>query len=40
MGVSEYELAKSLPKELESTLPSIEQLEKELEGLQVRDEGE
>jgi len=32
IGVSEYQLIQSLPKELESRLPSIEQLEAELSG--------
>ncbi len=33
MGVSEYQLVESLPKELETSLPSIEQIERELEGV-------
>lgn len=32
MGVSEYQLVESLPKELETSLPSIEQIERELGG--------
>ncbi|MFH1976519.1 MAG: PDDEXK nuclease domain-containing protein [Pseudomonadota bacterium] len=32
IGVSEYQLTQSLPKKLKSSLPSIEQIEKELEG--------
>jgi len=31
MGVADYELSKAVPEELKSTLPSIEDLEKELE---------
>jgi hypothetical protein len=31
MGVSEYELTKALPKEFKSSLPSIEEIEAELE---------
>ena len=30
IGVSEYELTRTLPDELKSSLPSIEELEKEL----------
>lgn len=33
IGISEYELSNILPKELESSLPSIEQIEAELEGI-------
>ena len=33
MGVADYELSKAVPEELKSTLPSIEDLEKELEDL-------
>jgi len=32
MGVAEYQLVESLPKELEASLPSIEQIERELGG--------
>ncbi|MBF0377348.1 MAG: DUF1016 family protein [Desulfamplus sp.] len=32
IGVSEFELTRALPKEFQSSLPSIEQIEKELEG--------
>ena len=31
IGISEYELTEVLPKELESSLPSVEQIETELE---------
>ena len=30
MGVSDYQLSKSIPEELKSTLPTIEEVEKEL----------
>ena len=33
MGVAEYQLIESLPAELQTSLPSIEQIERELEGL-------
>jgi len=33
IGVSEYQLTQSLPNELKSSLPSIEEIEKELEGI-------
>lgn len=33
IGVSEYEITKHLPQELKSSLPSIEQIEAELEGV-------
>jgi predicted nuclease of restriction endonuclease-like (RecB) superfamily len=33
IGVSEYRLTKALPKDLKSSLPTIEQLEKELSGV-------
>jgi len=33
LGVADYELSKAVPEELKSTLPSIEDLEKELEDL-------
>lgn len=40
LGVSEYELTKTLPAELESGLPSIEELEAELEkNVEVEDQG-
>mgnify|MGYP000102411936 CR=1 FL=1 len=32
LGVSEYQLVESLPAELQSSLPSIEQIERELSG--------
>ncbi len=32
MGISEYKLMESLPESLQINLPSIEQIEKELEG--------
>jgi hypothetical protein len=32
IGVSSFELTRALPKSLESSLPSIEQIEQELEG--------
>jgi hypothetical protein len=31
MGVAEYQLVESLPKNLEAALPSIEQIERELQ---------
>jgi len=34
MGVSEYELTNTLPKELKSSLPSIEEIEEELKNLE------
>ena len=34
MGVAEYKLLESLPKELQTSLPSIEQIERELGGLE------
>jgi predicted nuclease of restriction endonuclease-like (RecB) superfamily len=37
MGVAEYQLVEALPKDLEASLPSVEQIERELEGW--RDEG-
>jgi hypothetical protein len=33
MGVAEYKLLESLPAELQTSLPSIEQIENELGGL-------
>ena len=33
IGVAEYQLIESLPVELQTSLPSIEQIERELEGL-------
>lgn len=33
IGVAEYQLIESLPAELQTSLPSIEQIERELEGL-------
>ena len=38
MGIAEYKLAQSLPAELQTSLPSIEQIERELTGLD--DEGD
>jgi hypothetical protein len=35
IGVSEYELTQVLPNELKSALPSVEELEAELENLEV-----
>ena len=32
MGISEYELVTSLPKDLEHSLPSIERIEREIQG--------
>lgn len=32
IGIAEYQLAASLPEELKTSLPSIEQIERELEG--------
>ena len=32
MGIAEYKLLESLPEPLQTNLPSIEQIEKELEG--------
>ena len=32
IGVAEYQLAQALPADLENQLPSIEQIERELEG--------
>ena len=41
IGVSEYQLVESLPPELQTSLPSIEQIERELAGDDRRsDEGE
>ncbi|MBF2054758.1 MAG: DUF1016 family protein [Candidatus Sericytochromatia bacterium] len=34
MGISEYKLLESLPEPLQTSLPSIEQIEKELEGIE------
>ncbi|MBF6594960.1 MAG: DUF1016 family protein [Thermaceae bacterium] len=36
MGVSEYQLAEALPKELQGALPTIEQLEAELDRLELK----
>ena len=33
IGISQYELTEILPKEYQSSLPSIEQIEAELEGI-------
>jgi len=32
MGIAEYQLAQSLPENLKTNLPSIEQIERELQG--------
>mgnify|MGYP002548656470 FL=1 len=32
IGISEYELIKSIPEDLKSNLPTIEELEREIEG--------
>ncbi len=32
MGIAEYKLVESLPQELQTNLPSIEQIERELTG--------
>lgn len=32
MGIAEYKLLESLPEELQTSLPSIEQIERELGG--------
>lgn len=41
IGVAEYQLVESLPEELQTSLPSIEQIERELagEGAAVGDDG-
>ena len=33
IGISEYQLSKVLPKEIESSLPSIEEIEKSLKAI-------
>ncbi len=33
IGISEYTLAKALPKELKANLPSVEEIEAELNGV-------
>lgn len=38
IGVSEYRLTDAIPKELQSSLPSIEDFERELKELDVEDE--
>ncbi len=40
LGVAEYKLLESLPEELQSSLPSIEQIERELEGSGASIEGD
>lgn len=40
MGIAEYKLLESLPQELQSSLPSIEQIERELSGCDLSDENE
>ena len=37
LGVAEYRLAETLPEKLEGRLPTIEELEAELEGLEDED---
>lgn len=32
LGIAEYQLAQSLPEPLQTSLPTIEQIERELEG--------
>jgi len=32
MGIAEYKLLESLPEELQTSLPSIEEIERELQG--------
>ena len=39
MGVVEYKLAQSLPIELQTSLPSIEQIEQELAGMDDEEDG-
>lgn len=34
MGVAEYQLVESLPKDLEADLPSVERIERELKGME------
>ena len=34
MGVAEYQLGESLPKDLEASLPSVERIERELKGME------
>jgi hypothetical protein len=33
IGVSSYELTRALPRDLQSSLPSIEEIERELQGV-------
>ncbi|CAH1747342.1 protein of unknown function [Thauera humireducens] len=40
MGIAEYKLLESLPAELQTGLPSIEQIERELATLPSEDDGE
>jgi predicted nuclease of restriction endonuclease-like (RecB) superfamily len=40
IGVSEYKLFKELPSELKNTLPSIEEIENELEKIEVQNESD
>lgn len=40
IGISEYELTRALPKNLKSSLPSIEDLEKELGGIHKGESGD
>lgn len=40
IGVSNYELSQALPNELKSDLPSIEELEAELDGAESSEGGE
>jgi len=37
MGIAEYQLSKTLPEDLKGSLPTIEELEAELEGMETRD---
>ena len=40
IGVSEYKLVKELPSELKNTLPSIEEIENELEKIEAQNESD
>jgi len=37
IGISEYELTKAIPKNLQSQLPTIEDLERELKDIEIQD---
>lgn len=39
MGVSEYTLVETLPDSLKGTLPTVEEIEQDLQGLSIEDEG-